>query len=216
VSARITVLVADDHPVFREGLVAVIGSDPSLEVVAEAADADAAVAATAATHPDVILMDLAMPGGGGIDATRRIRAADPRARILVITTSEDDDAVFAALRAGARGYLVKSADKDAIRAAIAAVARGEAVFGPGVADRVVAAFGAAAAGRPAAFPQLTNREREVLDLVARGLDNAAIARRLLLSEKTERNNVSNVFTKIQATDRARAIVIAREGGLGRG
>jgi DNA-binding NarL/FixJ family response regulator len=216
VSARITVLVADDHPVFREGLVAVIGSDPSLEVVAEAADADAAVAATTATHPDVILMDLAMPGGGGIDATRRIRAADPRARILVITTSEDDDAVFAALRAGARGYLVKSADKDAIRAAIAAVARGEAFFGPGVADRVVAAFGAAAAGRPAAFPQLTNREREVLDLVARGLDNAAIARRLLLSEKTERNNVSNVFTKIQATDRARAIVIAREGGLGRG
>lgn len=213
-SNTIGVLVADDHPVFREGLAAVIAGDPRMRVVAEAADTDTAVAAAAAVRPDVILMDLAMPGGGGLHATRRIRAQAPHARVIVLTTSDDDDAVFAALRAGACGYLLKSSDKDAIRAAVVAVANGEAVFGLAIADRVVDAITTAGNPNPAIFPQLSNRERDVLELIARGLDNATIARRLALTEKTVRNNVSNILTRIQAADRAQAIVRAREAGYG--
>jgi DNA-binding NarL/FixJ family response regulator len=159
-------------------------------------------------------MDLAMPGGGGIAALQRIRAADPEARVLMLTMSEDADAVFAALRAGARGYLLKDADKSTIRAAIAAVARGEAVFGPRIADKVVAFFAEARTAATAAFPQLSAREREVLDLIARGLDNRAIARRLVLTEKTIRNNVSSILTKLQVADRNKAIIAAREAGFG--
>jgi DNA-binding NarL/FixJ family response regulator len=210
----ITVLIADDHPLFRQGVAAVIDGDPEMQLVAEASDTDAAVDAAAATQPDVLLMDLAMPGGGGIEATRRIRAANPDARVLMLTMSDDADAVFAALRAGARGYLLKDADKSTIRSAVAAVARGEAVFGPRVADKVVAFFARAQAVANTAFPQLTGREREVLDLIAHGLDNRAIARRLVLSEKTVRNNVSAILTKLQVADRNQAIVAARDAGLG--
>ena len=210
----ISVLIADDHPMFRQGVAAVIDGDPEMQLVAEASDTDSAVEAAAATQPDVVLMDVAMPGGGGIEATRRIRRADPDARILMLTMSEDADAVFAALRAGARGYFLKDADKSTIRSAVAAVARGEAVFGPRVADKVVAFFASAQAVANTAFPQLTGREREVLDLIAHGLDNRAIARRLVLSEKTVRNNVSAIFTKLQVADRNQAIVAARDAGLG--
>jgi DNA-binding NarL/FixJ family response regulator len=210
----ITVLIADDHPLFRQGVASVIDGDPEMQLVAEASDTDAAVDAAAATQPDVLLMDLAMPGGGGIEATRRIRAANPDARILMLTMSDDADAVFAALRAGARGYLLKDADKSTIRSAVAAVARGEAVFGPRVADKVVAFFASAQAVANTAFPQLSGREREVLDLIAHGLDNRAIARRLVLSEKTVRNNVSAILTKLQVADRNQAIVAARDAGLG--
>lgn len=214
-TGQISVLVADDHPVFREGLTAVISGDQRMRVAGEADTAPATVLAARQLQPDVILMDLSMPGGGGLEATREIRAGDPAARILVLTTSDDEDTLFAALRVGARGYLLKDANKETIRSAILAVAAGEAVFGPRIADRVVASFGAAG-GRPAAFPQLSNREREILDLIARGHSNSAIARRLVLSEKTVRNNVSSIFAKIQAADRARAIVLAREAGLGQG
>jgi DNA-binding NarL/FixJ family response regulator len=210
----IGVLIADDHPMFRRGVAAVIDGDPDMHVVAQADSTDTAVQAAALNQPDVVLMDLAMPGGGGIEALRRIRAADADARVLMLTMSEDADAVFAALRAGARGYLLKDADKDAIRAAVAAVARGEAVFGQRIADKVVAFFANAATAGTTAFPQLSGREREVLDLIARGLDNRAIARRLVLSEKTVRNNVSTILTKLQVADRNQAIVTARDAGLG--
>lgn len=210
----IGVLIADDHPMFREGAAAVIDGDPELEVVAEAHDTVSAVEAAAAHGPDVVLLDLAMPGGGGLEALRQIRADRPEARVIVLTMSEDADAIFAALRAGARGYLLKDADKDAIRAAVKAVTRGEAVFGARVADRVVAFFATAATAAGAAFPQLSAREREVLDLLARGLDNRAIARRLVLSEKTIRNNVSAILTKLQVADRNQAIVAARDAGFG--
>lgn len=208
----IDVLIVDDHPLFRRGVAAVIDGDADMRVVAEAADTDSAVAA--APSADVVLMDLALPGGGGVEALRRIKAADPDARVLMLTMSEDADAVFAALRAGARGYLLKDADKDAIRSAIAAVARGEAVFGPRIADKVVAFFANASNATTTAFPSLSTREREVLDLIARGLDNRAIARRLVLSEKTVRNNVSTILTKLQVADRNQAIVAAREAGFG--
>jgi DNA-binding NarL/FixJ family response regulator len=208
----IGVLIADDHPMFRRGVMAVIDGDPAMQVVGEASDTGSAVEAAPAA--DVVLMDLAMPGGGGVEALRRIRAADPDARVLMLTMSEDADAVFAALRAGARGYLLKDADKDTIRAAVAAVARGEAVFGARVADKVVAFFATATAAATTAFPSLTAREREVLDLIARGLDNRAIARRLVLSEKTVRNNVSSILTKLQVAGRNQAIVAAREAGFG--
>lgn len=208
----IGVLIADDHPMFRRGVVTVIDGDPAMQVVGEAHDTDSAV--EAAPTADVVLMDVAMPGGGGVEALRRIRAADPQARVLMLTMSEDADAVFAALRAGARGYLLKDADKETIRAAVAAVARGEAVFGPRVADKVVAFFATATAAANPAFPTLSAREREVLDLIARGLDNRAIAHRLALSEKTVRNNVSAILTKLQVADRNQAIVAAREAGFG--
>jgi DNA-binding NarL/FixJ family response regulator len=211
---KIRVLVADDHPVFRYGMRAILASKPDVELVGEARDGEEAVALALELNPDVILMDLNMPGTGGIEATRRILEKLPSAGILVLTMIDADDSVFAAMRAGARGYLPKGADGAETIRAIRAVAGGEAIFGPSIARRLTGYFAGAedAAARP--FPELTEREREILSLIARGRTNAAIAEALYLSPKTVRNYVSNIFTKLQVSDRAEAIVRAREAGLG--
>ena len=211
------VLIADDNPSFREGLGALLLSAPDLEVVGEAEDGGAAISLAAELQPDVILMDLDMPGVGGIEATRRILNTSPHISVLVISMYEDDDLVFAALQAGARGYLLKGAPKAEILRAIRAVVSGEAIFGPSIAKRLMSYF---ASPRPKdtppeAFPELTEREREILTLVAEHRTNPEIARRLHLSQKTVRNHVSNIFAKLRVADRAQAIIRAREAGLGR-
>ncbi len=211
----IRVLLVDDHPLFLEGVRAALGSDPSIEIVGEAGDVAHAIEAAAATEPDVVLMDLGLPDGSGIDATRSVLAASPGTRVLVMTMSTDDDAVVAAMRAGARGYVVKGAGRGDLLDAVRTVAAGGAVFSPTVADRLGQFFAGLAAqpGREL-FPQLSEREREVLDLVARGYDNRRIARALYLSDKTVRNHVSAVIGKLEAPDRAEAIQRARRAGLG--
>ena len=210
------VVVADDHPVFREGLVTVLGDLPEVTVVAQVASGEEAVRAVEELSPDVVVMDLRMPGEGGVAATARLTAAWPVVAVLVLTMSEDDDSLFAALRAGARGYLLKEATTQQIGQALQAVARGEAVFGARIADRVLTSFTAVRTSSAGAlpFPQLTDREREVLDLVARGLPNPSIARRLFLSEKTVRNNVSACLSKLQVASRAQAVAVAKDAGLG--
>jgi len=211
----IRLVVADDHPLFRKGLRALFGSIPDLVVVGEAETGADAVDSCLTLQPDVILMDLQMPGGSGIQATREIAAASPSVRVLVVTLFEDDDSVFAALRAGARGYILKDTDEDKMVRAIRAVANGEAIFGPAIAARVLAFF---ASGRPdvppQVFPSLTEREREILGLMARGQSNPVIARSLSLSPKTIANHVSNIFSKLQVADRVEAVIRAREAGLG--
>lgn len=211
----IRVLIADDHPVFRRGMRALLDSVADTEVVGEAADGDEAVTLAAKLRPDVVLMDIHMPGLSGIEATRRIVAADGEIGVLIVTMVEEDDAVFAAMRAGARGYVVKGADQDEVLRALTAVANGEAVFGRAVAERLVRILSAPRSGMAAqAFPDLTEREREVVALLADGHNNAAIAARLSLSQKTVRNHVSNILSKLQVADRAQAIVRARQAGLG--
>jgi len=211
----IRVLVVDDHAGFRAGLAALIATIDGLELVGEASNGLEAVQRAAGLQPDVVLMDLAMPELDGIAATRRIVDTSPHIAVLVLTMVEDDSSVFDALRAGARGYLLKGADRAELLRAVRAVASGEAIFGPGVARRLIAFF---AAPRPAhvarVFPELTDREREVLDLIARGLSNQQIVDRLVISPKTVRNHVSNIFAKLQVRDRAEAIVRAREAGMG--
>lgn len=212
-SEPIRVLIADDHPLFRDGLAALLRAGPGTELAGAAASGPEAVAMARQERPDVVVMDLRMPGLNGIEATRRIARDNPGVAVLVLTMLEDDQSVFAALRAGARGYLLKGADQEDIRRAVHAAAAGEAIFGAGLAARVLAFF--AATGRaPELFPELSDREREVLELVAQGRPNAVIAARLHLSEKTIRNNVSNILTKLQVADRAQAIVRARDAGLG--
>jgi DNA-binding NarL/FixJ family response regulator len=209
------VLIADDHPVFRRGLHAVLAGADGIEVVGEASTGEEAIAAAAELHPDVIAMDLHMPGLNGVEATRRIVAESPHMAVLVVTMLDDDDSVFAAMRAGARGYLLKDAEQAQILDAVRSVSQGEVVFGPTIADRVLAYFGAPGLLKPVVpFPELTEREREVLHLIAQGHSNDAIARQLFLSGKTVRNHVSNIFSKLQLADRAEAIVRAREAGLG--
>jgi DNA-binding NarL/FixJ family response regulator len=209
----IRVVLADDHPVVLGGLRALLESLEGYEVVAEAADGRDAVRAVAEHRPDVVLMDIKMPSVDGLEATARIRELAPGTAVLVLTMFDDDDTVFAAMRAGAQGYLLKGADQVEIDRAIRAVVVGEAIFSPGVARRVLGYF---AAPPPAAdpFPDLTAREREVLDLVAAGHRNHAIAERLFLSPKTVANHISSIFVKLSVADRSAAIVRARQGGLG--
>src|SRR5687768_5801164 len=209
------VVVADDHPVYREGLATLLASVAGLTVVGTAADGVEAVRLAREEQPDVVVMDVQMPGLDGIEATRQVTGESPSVGVVVLTMSEDDSTVFAAVRAGARGYLLKGADQEEVLRAITTVASGSAVFGPALARRITEFFAAGPSGPETAFPQLTAREREVLGLVAAGRSNAQIAAALHLSPKTVRNNVSNVLTKLQVTDRAQAIVRAREAGLGR-
>ncbi len=210
------ILIADDHPVFRYGLRALLAAEVGMELVGEATDGEEAVARAVELEPDVVLMDLNMPGTNGIEATRRITHASPRVGVLVVTML-DDDSVFAAMKAGARGYLVKGAEADETLRAIRAVGNGEVIFSPGVARRVMEYWGAPKPpAPPEAFPELSEREREILDLIARGLTNAAVAERLVITPKTVRNHISNIFSKLQVAHRSEAIVRAREAGLGQG
>ena len=211
---RIRVLIADDHPMVRSGVRALLASVPNIEVVGDAADGEEACARALELQPDLILMDLHMPGLNGIEATRRILQTSPHIGVLVLTMLEDDDSVFAAMRAGARGYLLKGADQDEVLRAITAAAHGEAIFSPQVAQRMVQYFANMRPALPArSFPDLTEREREILALIAVGKTNAEIASELVLSPKTVSNHVSNIFSKLQVVDRAQAALRARQAGI---
>jgi DNA-binding NarL/FixJ family response regulator len=211
---RIRILIADDHPVFRFGLRALLAAEPTTEVVGEATTGDEAIRLAAELSPQIILMDLNMPGTNGIDATRRILATMPQINILVLTMFDDDDSVFAAMRAGARGYLLKGAEGEETLRALRAVSSGEAIFSPAIARRLMQYFGAPRPPAPTqTFPELTEREREVLVLIAQGYTNPAIAEKLVLSPKTVRNHVSTIFSKLQVAGRAEAIIRARDAGL---
>jgi DNA-binding NarL/FixJ family response regulator len=211
----IRLLVADDHPYFRRGVRALLDALPEIDVVGEAGTGAEAITLAAALQPDVVLMDLQMPDVNGIEATRQILRTSPHIGILVVTMFKDDDSIFAAMRAGARGYLLKGADQAEIVRAITAVAYGEAIFSPAVAHRLMRYFAdLEPAPLPQAFPELTEREHEVLDLIAQGRSNTEVAQTLAISPKTVRNHISNIFDKLQVADRAQAIVRARDAGLG--
>jgi DNA-binding NarL/FixJ family response regulator len=211
----IRVLIADDHQLFRDGLKALLLSAPDTEVVGEAATGKEAIRLAAESQPDVILMDLQMPDMDGIEATRRIVRTSPHINVLMVTMFEDDQSVFAAMRAGARGYVLKGAKHDQMLRAIRAVGSGEAIFSPSIAARMMNFFAASRSVIPEeVFPDLTDREREILNLIARGESNADIADALTISVKTVRNHVSNIFSKLQVADRAQAVIRAREAGLG--
>jgi DNA-binding NarL/FixJ family response regulator len=208
-------LIADDHTPFREGLRRLTRLLPDVECVGTAATGHEAVQLADSLQPDVVLMDLWMPDLNGIEATRRVRETSPHIGVLVLTMLDDDESVFAAMRAGARGYLLKGADREELTRAITAVRHGEAIFSPGIAQRLMQYFTApraVLAGTP--FPELTDRERDILELLGRGLGNVAIGHRLSLAPKTVRNNVSRIFVKLQVADRAQAMIVAREAGLG--
>ncbi len=217
----IRILIADDHPVFRFGLRALLNAMPDTEVVGEGTTGDEVLALADSVRPDVILMDINMPGVNGIEATRRIREANLDIRILMVTMLEDDS-VFAAMRAGARGYVVKGAEPAEVLRAIRAIADGEAIFSPAIAERLIHYFTTPPAptsdvtqlATTPVFPDLTEREREVLALIAQGLTNSAIAERLILNPKTVRNYITEIFSKLQVADRAQAIIRARNAGLG--
>ena len=210
----IRVLIADDHPAFRAGLELMLADATDIEIAGRADNGATAMKLAASESPDVILMDLRMPDLDGIEATRRLTESDSCPAIVVLTMFEDDDSVFAAMRAGARGYLLKGAEQDEIIRSVRAAAAGEAIFGPQVANRLLAHFATGSGSSSKAFPSLTDREREVLALVAAGRGNASIAHELTISLKTVRNHVSNIFTKLQVSDRSQAIVKGRNAGLG--
>jgi DNA-binding NarL/FixJ family response regulator len=209
----IRVLIADDHPLYRKGLRGLLESVTGIEVVGEAAEGEEAIALTEHLQPDVILMDIHMPGANGIEATRRILHMSPSIGVLILTMYEDDDSVFAAMRAGARGYLLKGVDQAEVLRAINAVSSGEAIFSPSIARRLIHYFSTLEKTVSPVFPELTEREREVLTLIAQGHTNPAIAEKLVLSPKTVRNHVSTIFSKLQVASRAEVIIRARDAGL---
>jgi DNA-binding NarL/FixJ family response regulator len=210
----IHVLIADDHTLFRSGLHALLNLFSDIQVVGEASSGEETITKAQALQPDIILMDIQMPGVNGIEATRRIIHASPNIGVIIVTMFEDDDSVFSAMRAGARGYILKEAGEEDVLRAIRAVAKGEAIFGAAIARRLVDFFSNPQRDSEPAFPELTEREREILDLIARGETNSAIVQRLVLSPHTVRNHISNIFSKLQVADRAEAIIRARDAGLG--
>lgn len=213
-TAPVRVIVADDHPIVRDGLRALMEATPGIELIGEATNGEEAVEIARQLRPDVVLMDLAMPGRNGIEATREIAANGWASAVLILTMFADDESIFAAMRAGARGYLLKDAGHDEMRRAIEGIGNGEAIFGAGVAQRMVGFFARARELGVQPFPELTDREREVLDELARGSNNATISSRLGISLKTVRNHVSTILGKLMVVDRAQAIVRAREAGFG--
>jgi DNA-binding NarL/FixJ family response regulator len=210
----VRIVVADDHAVVREGLRALLAAVPGYELAGTAATAQEAVRAAVTLHPNVLVLDIQMPGPNGIDAARELSRVAPDVAILILTMFDDDDSVFAAMRAGALGYILKGADPDDIIRAIASVAAGEAIFGPAIARRALA-YLTSPRQEARAFPQLSPREHEVLDLIATGLPNATIAGRLGLSTNTVSNHISSIFAKLQVAGRTEAIIRARGAGLGR-
>lgn len=211
---KIRILIVDDHPLFRKGLRVMLEGQDQMEVIGEAANGTEAVGLAQATKPDVVLMDLQMPGGGGIESTRQIRDVMPSIKVLVLTLFEDNESVYMSLRAGASGYILKDAEEEEVFRAILAVANGEAIFSPAVASRVLAFFSNKhISAAKEIFPMLTEREREILVLLARGKSNSVIAKELYLSVKTVSNYVSNIFNKLQVADRTEAMLRAREAGL---
>lgn|SRR5512143_2104392 len=210
---KLTVLIADDHPLFRKGMRALLEAMPGTEPAGEATSGAEAVRLAEQLQPDVVLMDLQMPDGGGLEAIRSITQTSPHIRVLVVTMFQDDDSVFAAMRAGARGYVLKDMKDEDIERAIRAVGNGDAIFSPAIAMRLMSFFNARPALPVALFPELSESERNVLRLMAQGAANEAIAQQLSLTTKTVRNYASNIFSKLQVADRAQAIIKAREAGL---
>lgn len=213
---NIRILVVDDHQLFREGLIALLNAAPQTSVVGEAGAGAEAIAQAEALGPDVVLMDVQMPDMNGIEATRRILADHPTIRIVMLSMLEDDDSLFAAMRAGACGYILKGADKAEVLRTVAAAAEGQTLFGAAIASRITRFFQRSHPLNTTVipFPDLTEREREVLDFIAQGLNNQEIAHKLFISNKTISNHISNIFNKLQVADRAQAIVKARQAGLG--
>lgn len=209
----LTILIVDDHPLFRKGLRTLLGTLPQVQIVGEATNGTEAARMVDQLQPNLVLMDLQMPGGDGLTAIRQIAGSSPHIHMLVLTMFEDDDSVFAAMRAGARGYVLKDMDDDEMTRAILAVGHGEAIFSPAIAARMMTFFGARSDHPTPIFPELTESERNVLRLMAQGLTNDAIASQLRFSPKTVRNYISNIFTKLHVADRGQAIVRARDSGL---
>ena len=210
---KLTILIADDHPFFRKGLRALLDTMPNTELVGEAASGQEAIMLAEKLQPDVVLLDLQMPDGGGLAAIQPIVQTSPHIRILVVTMFEDDESVFAAMRAGARGYVLKDTQDEEMERAILAVGNGEAIFSPAIALRMIHFFEARPPKLSDLFPELTTSERNVLKLMAQGISNEAIAHQLGFTIKTVRNYSSNIFSKLQVADRAQAIVKARDAGL---
>jgi DNA-binding NarL/FixJ family response regulator len=216
VSEPIRVLIVDDHPVYRDGLRGLIERSPDLALAGEATTGREAIALARTTRPSLVLMDLRLPDVSGIDATRAILEEDPTIGVLIITMSENDESLFAAMRAGARGYIAKDADSEQLLHAIRAAAVGEVIFGASIAHRMMSFFSSGRSASASPFPELTEREREILEQIAAGRSNGEIAQRLSITSKTVRNHVANVFNKLQVANRGQAIVRAREAGLGTG